>query len=106
MQRIRGAADDDVTVRDVSDGLIQTIRTLRSWLGGHAVGDTKPPEVLARVLELVDVDGLHRHAESAARGEDVDVVMDAFNARLAQVTATASDWATAFDDLEAADAVT
>jgi superfamily I DNA/RNA helicase len=106
MERIRGATGDDVAVRRVGDELAQTTKTLRTWLDRHAVGDTKPPDVLARVLELVDVNELHRHARSAARGEDVDVVMAAFNARLAQVAATASDWATTFDDFESADAVT
>lgn len=106
MERIRGAAGDDIAIRNVSDELAQTIKTLCTWLGSHTVGDTQPTEVLAHVLELIDPGNLRQHARSAARGEDIQVVTDAFTARLAEVITTASDWATAFDDFESSDAVT
>ncbi|NRN71047.1 ATP-dependent DNA helicase PcrA [Kibdelosporangium sp. 4NS15] len=105
MERIHGAAGDDYAVRRVNDELTQTIRSLHKWLNQHPVDSTSTSDVIARGLELVDVENLRRHARAAARGEDVDVVFDAFDARLAQVAAHASDWAAAFDDFESANAV-
>lgn len=105
MQRIRGAAGDDDAIRGVNDELADITKTLRARLSKHLPASIRSGEVLARVVELVGIDGLRQHARSMARGEDVDVILESFTVRLAQVVPTAQDWASVFDNFESADAV-
>ncbi|HEY8453255.1 MAG TPA: ATP-dependent helicase [Natronosporangium sp.] len=106
MERLHGAAGDDLALRRVGDELTQTIKSLRTWLSTHDKDDTDSVELLTHLLTLVDINTLRRYVRSAAAGDDLDDVIDAFRIRLATSVESSTDWATALDHFESADAVT
>jgi superfamily I DNA/RNA helicase len=106
MERIRGSTGDDIASRSVGDDIAKLTKTLRTWLTAHPPHDTTATALVGRLLDLVDVGELRRYAKSASRGDDVDVLLEAFVARLADVMTTALDWRQTFDDFGSPDAVT
>ncbi|RNH98869.1 ATP-dependent helicase [Micromonospora aurantiaca] len=105
MSNLHGATGDGVALRQVGDNLTQTIGTLRAWLQNHPVEVTTADDAIGQVIGLVDEDVLRRYLKSATAGEDLDVVIDAFRARLAAVIGSCTDWQQTFDRFESPDAV-
>ncbi|QUQ64565.1 UvrD-helicase domain-containing protein [Kutzneria sp. CA-103260] len=106
LQRMRGAAGDEHAEREVSDDLATVVRRLHSWLDGHPVGSVGAIEVVDQVLALLGRDEVDRYFTAADRGEDFDDVVEAFTARLGEVTHPNLTWSTIFDNFESRDAVT
>ncbi|NUV97716.1 ATP-dependent helicase [Streptomyces sp. KAI 90] len=105
MQRMHGAVDDEAAQHRVGEDLAELTTLLRSWLRTHPPATTPAAETVQQVLSLVDEDALRRYVKSAASGEDIDVVIGAFEARLGTVLEGASAWRDVLDEFECADAV-
>jgi DNA helicase-2/ATP-dependent DNA helicase PcrA len=106
LARIHGAAGDDALTRALSDDLTRFTRTLRTWLAAAPIAETDAAEVIVRAAAIVDSDLLVGYMKSRHRGDDAALILDSLAERLRHVMPSVSDWAQAFRDIEAADAVT
>ncbi|MBN9747909.1 ATP-dependent helicase [Amycolatopsis sp. A1MSW2902] len=102
LQQVRGTAGDDMAIRNVHDELAQLTGTIRSRLASTSVDSAT---VVNEVVRFLGPDELRGYVKSAQRGEELEVVLDSFRARLAVVSSQTADWSAAFDEFEAADAV-
>ncbi|MFE9306021.1 UvrD-helicase domain-containing protein [Streptomyces sp. NPDC006856] len=105
LERVHGAADDDVAQRRVGEHLTQVTGRLRTWLRSHSPVTTPAADVVQEMLDLVDSAALQRYIKSAVPGEDFSLVTDAFAARLEEASSSATNWGEALDEFECADAV-
>lgn len=105
LRQVRGAAGDDTAIRHVHDELSQLAKDTRAWLADNPAGAADPVEAVDQVVGSIGADALAGYVRSAARGEELEVTLDAFQARLAAVTGQAENWTAAFDEFESADAV-
>ncbi|MGW4694806.1 UvrD-helicase domain-containing protein [Kitasatospora cineracea] len=105
MGRVHGAGDDEEAQRRVGDSLATVTTSLRTWLKFHPPATTPAADTLQQVLDLADPTALHRYVRATTPGDDLDTITGAFQARLATVAKTASNWKEALDDFESADAV-
>jgi DNA helicase-2/ATP-dependent DNA helicase PcrA len=105
LARIHGADDDDAT-RALSDDLARFTRDLRTWLAAAPIAETDAAEVIDRAAAIVEADQLSGYIKSSHRGDDAALILHSLAERLRHVMPGASDWAQAFTDIEAADAVT
>jgi superfamily I DNA/RNA helicase len=109
LARIDGSIDDDVAVRRLGDDLSRFTRDLRAWLAEAPVGHADPAAVVGRAAGAVGAGGLDRlagYVRSAHPGDDLTLILGSLTERLRKVMPGARDWAQAFADVEAADAVT
>ncbi len=106
LARIHGTIGDDVATRGLSDGLARFTRDLRAWLAVAPIAETDATEVIGRAAAIVDIDQLTGYVNSRHRGDDAALILHSLVERLRRVRPGASDWAQAFRDVEAADAVT
>lgn len=65
LERVHGAADDDVAQRRVRDHLTQLTGSLRTWLRSHPPAATPAADVVQETLGLVDGAALQRYIKSA-----------------------------------------
>jgi superfamily I DNA/RNA helicase len=106
LARIDGTIDDDDAARRLGDGLSRFIRGLRAWLAAVPVGQADPAEAVDRAAGAAGLDRLAGYVKSSYPGDDINVIVRSLTARLRHVMPGARDWAQAFTDVEAADAVT
>lgn len=105
MERVRGASDDDSAQQRVGEDLANLTTQLRAWLHTHPPATTASADTVEQLLGLIDQTALRRYVKSAAHGEDFDVVIGAFKARLEAAADGAAKWAHVLDEFECADAV-
>ena len=99
-----GAGDDEVARRRVGEELSELTTTLRFWLTTHPPASTPPSATVEHLLDLVGTAALRRYDKSGS-DEDFDIVIGAFQARLAAVTHAHADWPEVLEQFECADAV-
>ena len=110
LARVHGAAhevgseDDEVIQRRVGEKLSELTATLRLWLATHPPAGTPAADIVEHLLDLVDAGALRRYGKSSS-DEDFDVIIGAFQARLAAVTHPHADWPEVLEQFECADAV-
>jgi superfamily I DNA/RNA helicase len=105
MEHVHGATDDDAAQYRVGEDLAQATTRLRAWLQSHPPVATSAADTVKQVLGFVDGAALRRYVKSRASGEDFDVVIGAFEARLEAAIDGAADWGNVLDEFECADAV-
>lgn len=105
LTRIHGAEGDTTAQRRVGDDLSTLIVGLRAWLRAHPPEQTAADDVASFLLGMLDLAALRRYVRSATPGEQLHLVTDAFQARLATVTSTSTNWTDAADQFECSDAV-
>ncbi|NUW02368.1 UvrD-helicase domain-containing protein [Streptomyces sp. CAI 127] len=105
LERVRGATDHETVQQRVSDDLSDLTTRLRAWLQAHPPSITSAADTVGKVLDLVDSAALRRYVRASAPGEEFDLVIDAFEARLETVLERADDWGVVLDEFESADAV-
>ncbi|MFG2440987.1 UvrD-helicase domain-containing protein [Streptomyces sp. NPDC048508] len=105
MERVHAATDDDTARQRVGEELASLTTQLRTWLQTHPPATTMAADTVGHLLGLVDETALRRHVKSAAPGEDFDVVIGAFKARLEACVVGAAEWGHVLDEFECADAV-
>src|SRR6266508_142784 len=105
LTRVHGAVGDEAAQRRVGDDLSALTGLLRSWLKANPTTATSARDAVNYVLSLLDIAALRRHVKSATPDEELGIVTDAFEARLAAVAPTSTDWTDAFDQFDCADAV-
>ncbi|WP_439382099.1 UvrD-helicase domain-containing protein [Amycolatopsis lexingtonensis] len=105
LRQVRGAADDDTAIRHVHDELSQLAKHTRAWLADNPAGAADPGEAVDQIVGGIGADALASYVRSAARGEELAVILDAFQARLAAVAGQAENWTAAFVEFESVDAV-
>jgi len=103
--RIHGTTGDDDASRGVGDNLARFTRDMRAWLGGVTTADSDPAEVIARAAAIIDMNQLTGYLKSSHPGDDTSLILHSLAERLRHVLPSARDWAQAFADVEAADAV-
>ena len=106
LARIDGTIDDDDAARRLGDDLSRFTRDLRAWLAAVPVGQADPAEVVDRAVGAVGRDQLAGYVRSSHPGDDITLILGSLTERLRHVMPGARDWAQAFADVEAADAVT
>ncbi|MDH6521842.1 DNA helicase-2/ATP-dependent DNA helicase PcrA [Streptomyces sp. SAI-135] len=105
MERVHGATDDEGAQRRVGEALAQLTTQLRGWLQAHPPASAPASDVVQELVRLVGSDTLRGYVKSTATGDDFDIVIDAFEARLEAVTDGAADWGQALDEFESSNAV-
>jgi DNA helicase II / ATP-dependent DNA helicase PcrA len=105
LERVHGAADDEMAQQRVGEDLSDLITRLRAWLESHPPSATSAADAVRKVLDLVDSAALRRYVKATAPGEEFDLVTGAFEVRLETVINSAADWGVALDEFESADAV-
>ncbi|WP_410597328.1 3'-5' exonuclease [Amycolatopsis sp. lyj-23] len=105
LRQVRGAAGDDTAIRHTHDELSQLAKDTRAWLADNPVDAADPGEAVEQVVGSIGADALAGYVRSAARGEELEVIFDAFQARLAAVADEAENWPAALDEFESVDAV-
>jgi DNA helicase-2/ATP-dependent DNA helicase PcrA len=105
LARVHGALGDPVAEREVGDALTELTLSLRSWLSSHPAAETPADDTVQQVLMLAGEGALNRYVKLTSPGDDLDLVADAFAARLRAVAVESSDWTDALDRFEAKDAV-
>lgn len=105
LTRIDGAVDDDLSLRQVGEKLAEITKSLRSWLELNPPTKDSAEEAVCYLLELIDREALRRYVKAVTPGEELDVVIDAFNARIANVAETGGLWADVFERFESSQAV-
>ncbi|MGQ4615175.1 UvrD-helicase domain-containing protein [Nocardia sp. R7R-8] len=105
LARIHGDLDDDFALRNVGETLAEITRLFREWLELNPPAKDSAERAIARLIELVDGQALARYVKAAASGEELDVVIDAINSRLANVADTGGLWDDVIERFEAAEAV-
>jgi DNA helicase-2/ATP-dependent DNA helicase PcrA len=105
LTRVHGAVGDDAVQRRVGDELSTLTIALRSWLQANPPDVTPARDAVTFLLSLLDIAALRRYVKSATPDEQLGILTDAFEARLAAVAPTSVDWTDAFDQFESADAV-
>ena len=106
MTKIRGVnAANEFASRAVIDDLAAFIRHLRDWLGDTPLSVDTVTEAIAQVVDFVDFDNVRRELATHQRGEDPQVIIDAFVARMSAVATMATSWWDALDEYESANAV-
>lgn len=103
---VDGTIDDDDAARRLGDDLSRLIRDLRAWLEAVPVGQADPGEVVDRAVGAVGRDQLAGYVRSSYPGDDISLVLGSLAERLRHVMPHTKNWAQAFVDVEAADAVT
>ncbi|WP_405734950.1 ATP-dependent helicase [Streptomyces sp. NBC_01537] len=105
MERVHGATDDDVAQHRVGENLAELTTQLRAWLRSHPPATTSATDTVKQVVGLLDGAALRRYVKSAAPGEDFDIILGAFEARLETAINGTADWGDVLDEFEGADAV-
>ncbi|WP_216868586.1 UvrD-helicase domain-containing protein [Streptomyces brasiliscabiei] len=105
MERVHGATEDDTAQRRVGEDLAELTTQLRTWLREHPPTSTSAADTVKQVVGLLDGAALRRYVKSAVPGEDFDIVLGAFEARLETAIDGTADWGHALDEFEGADAV-
>ncbi|MEU4557461.1 ATP-dependent helicase [Actinoplanes sp. NPDC023936] len=105
LARVHGDVGDDAGQRRTADHLSTLTISLRDWLKNTPPGASSAVDCVNYLLELLGVDLLHRYIRSAAPADRLNVLTEAFQARLAAVAPTSTDWADALGQFECADAV-
>ncbi|MEW2184976.1 ATP-dependent helicase [Streptomyces cellulosae] len=105
MTRVHGATEDDGAQRRVSENLAELTTQLRTWLRAHPPTATSAADTIDQIVGLLDGDALRRYVKAAVPGEDLDIVLGAFEARLETAIDGAAEWGHALDEFEGADAV-
>ncbi|WP_327749672.1 ATP-dependent helicase [Streptomyces europaeiscabiei] len=105
MEHVHGAGDDDVAQHRVGEDLARVTTMLRAWLQSHPPEATRSADTVAQVLGLIDSAALRRYIRSTAPGEDFNIVVGAFEARLETSIEGAADWGDVLDEFECADAI-
>lgn len=105
MARVDGATDDEA-LRRVGENLTEVTTTLRTWLNSHPPGVTSSTDTVQQLVDLIGIVKLRRYVKSTTPGEDLDIITDAFETRLQDVTDAFSNWKDTLDEFECVDAVT
>jgi DNA helicase-2/ATP-dependent DNA helicase PcrA len=105
LTRVHGAVGDEAAQRRCGDDLSTLTISLRSWLKANPPDVTPAHDTVNHVLSLLDIATLRRYVKSTAPDEQLDIVTDAFQARLATVAPTSTGWADALEQFECTDAV-
>jgi DNA helicase II / ATP-dependent DNA helicase PcrA len=103
--RVHGADGDEAAQRRVGDELSALTVSLRAWLEANPPSSTSAHEAHDLILSLLDRGALRRYVKSATPDEQLSLITDAFEARLAAVAATSSSWTDTAEQFECADAV-
>lgn len=107
LSRIHGTVGrDDDTARQIADDLAQFTRDLRTWLTSAPLTETDSAAVIKRAASVLEMKQLAGYVKSTHPGDDADMILDSLTKRLKYVMPSAQDWAGAFADMEATDAVT
>lgn len=104
MARVHGAVGDDAAQRRVGENLSELTTTLRAWLSNHPPETTPAADIVQHLLDLADAAALRRYVKSTS-DNDLDIISDAFQQRLAAIAGGHSDWADVLDQFACADAV-
>ncbi len=106
MMRIRGVnAADELASRAVTDDLAVFVRHLRDWLADTPLSVDTVTEAISQVGDFVGFDNVRRELATHQRVEDVQVIIDAFVARMSAVAAMTASWWDALEQYESANAV-
>jgi DNA helicase II / ATP-dependent DNA helicase PcrA len=105
LARIHGTTDDDDATRQVGDDVARFTRELRTWLEATPVKQADPAEVVVRAASIVGTHQFAGYVKSSHPGDDLILILRALVERLSHVMPGARDWAQAFTDVEAANAV-
>ena len=105
LARIHGTTGDDDATRRLGEDLSRFTRNLRTWLAAVPVTHADPAEAVVRAATVVGTDQLAGYVKSATPGDDLILILRSLTERLRHVMPGARDWAQAFTDIEAADAV-
>jgi superfamily I DNA/RNA helicase len=106
LARIDGTIHDDDDARRLSDDLSRFTRDLRAWLAAVPIGQADPAEAVDRAVGAVGLSRLAGYVSFVHPGDDITLILGSLTERLRHVIPGARDWAQAFADVEAADAVT
>lgn len=104
LARIHGAGDDEVAQRGTGEYISALTSTVRTWLATHPPAATPAAETVNHLLDLLDIALLRGYVKTTSH-EDLDVVTEAFRARLTAVTRAGADWSDVLDQFECANAV-
>lgn len=104
LRRIREPYDASAD-RLASDELAAFAREVRQWLRNHPVNITTGAELKSLLMQLVGQDELTGFVHGQDLGDEVQAVLEAITARLAQSIAGASSWDEALKAFLAQDAV-
>ncbi|MEU5335633.1 ATP-dependent helicase [Streptomyces asoensis] len=105
LERVHGATDDDVAQHRVGENLTETTIRLRTWLESHPPSAVSAADTLQQVLALIDGTALRRYVKATTPGEDFDLILGAFEARLETSIGLAAGWGEILDEFECAEAV-
>ncbi|WP_345961621.1 ATP-dependent helicase [Streptomyces sp. BRB040] len=105
MERVHGATGDDTAQHRVGEYLAELTAQLRAWLRSHPPATTAAADTVKQVVGLLDGATLRRYVKSAAPGEDLDIVLGAFEARLETTINGTAEWGNVLDEFEGTDAV-
>lgn len=105
MERVHGATDDDRARHRVGKDLADLTTQLRTWFRGHPAATTSAADTVKQVVGLLDSSALRRYVKSAVPGEDFDIVLEAFEARLQAASDGTAEWGDVLDEFESANAV-
>ncbi|MFG2825184.1 UvrD-helicase domain-containing protein [Kitasatospora sp. NPDC048365] len=105
MLRINGSSGDEAIQRHVGEHLAHLTTQLRTWLRTNPPSATAAGTTVAYLLGLIDEPALRRYVKATTPSLDLDLITDAFEARLNAVTHDAVGWSNALEEFEAADAV-
>ena len=94
------------TYRGLGDDLSRFTCDLRAWLAAISLGQADPAEAVDRAVGAVGLGRLAGYVRSSYAGDDITLILRSLTERLRHVMPGAQDWAQAFADVEAADAVT
>jgi DNA helicase II / ATP-dependent DNA helicase PcrA len=106
LARIDGTIDDDDAARRLGDDLSRLTGDLRAWLEAIPVRQADPGKVVDRAVDAVGRDHLAGYLRSSYPGDDISLILRSLAERLRHVMPRAQNWAQAFVDVEAVDAVT
>jgi len=85
LTRVHGAVGDEAAQRRCGDDLSTLTISLRFWLKANPPDVTPAHDTVNHVLSLLDIATLRRYVKSTAPDEQLDIVTDAFQARLGRV---------------------
>lgn len=106
LARVDGTIDDDDAARRLGDDLSHLIGDLRAWLNAIPVRQADPGKVIDRAADAVGRDHFAGYVRSSFPGDDISLILRSLAERLRHVIPRAQNWAQAFVDAEAVDAVT